>query len=235
LDDFTKRIQQHLKLRNVLRAAVHDVMIDNRSISDVTESYKLNIQILQLKIDILKSRRKYLQRKIKYEAAIKDVIAENISKHEAVRYYEICQNTLDREIARRKHLGKKYKFDRKVVSVSEVSFTFQQEQLLLKSLEISLNLQDKRMCNSICALKYLSILAYEFVKENNIQYPEDWDKHERADIFWLREFEMRYSNDILILLYNCTDERGSKKKISDKQQLLHLFDKNISNITFETI
>lgn len=114
-------------------------MIGNRSISDVAESYKLNIKILQLKIDLLKNRRKYLQRKIKYEAAIKDIIAEKRSKLEAVRHYGICQKTLDREIARRKHQGKKYKFDRKVMSVSEVDFTFQQEQLLLKSLEILIN------------------------------------------------------------------------------------------------
>lgn len=74
------------------------------------------------------------------------------------------------------------------------------------------------MCNSICVLKYLSMLAYEFVKKNNIQYPEDWDVHKRADIFWLRQFEMRYSNNILILLYHCTYKRDSKKKISDEEQ-----------------
>ncbi|XP_025267109.1 uncharacterized protein LOC112638865 [Camponotus floridanus] len=54
LDKFTKRILQHLKLRNVLRTAVHDVMIDNRSISDVAGTRAIIIKILR---DLDKSSR----------------------------------------------------------------------------------------------------------------------------------------------------------------------------------
>lgn len=187
------------------------------------------MEILQLKIDILENRRKYLKNKIIYETAVKDFISGKRSKREAVRHYGISGKTLDKEIARWKHLGKEYKFDRIVMSRNQVGFTFQEEQLLLKSLEIWADHQyEQKSCScSICALKYLSTLAYEFAKKNKMQYREDWDKHERADIFWLREFEMRYSNDILIILYNSM-HKDSKKEISDKQQLSHLFDKNIN-------
>jgi len=43
----------------------------------------------------------------------------------------------------------------------------------------------------VCVLEYLLSLAYQFAKENNIQYHSEWNRNEKADEIWLYEFELR--------------------------------------------
>lgn len=72
-NNIKKLIREHANLSPVLRKAVHDVVIKNKSVINVATDHKLDIELLQLKIHILKNKEKYLQRKIKYEAAVKFV------------------------------------------------------------------------------------------------------------------------------------------------------------------
>lgn len=72
-------------------------------ILDIAENYKYDMEILQLKIDIVKNRRKYLQRKI-WDSS-KECQRKEINKvNEAIRYYGVNKKTFGKE--HRKHLGK---------------------------------------------------------------------------------------------------------------------------------
>ncbi|XP_050452897.1 uncharacterized protein LOC126852283 [Cataglyphis hispanica] len=227
-NNIKKLIREHANLSPVLRKAVHDVVIKNKSVINVATDHKLDIELLQLKIDILKNKEKYLRRKIKYEAAVKFVYKKK-NKEIAMKRYGVSKKILDIEIARRKHFGKEYQFDRRVKTRNQIVFTFQEEQLLLQVLKMWANdkFRNKSYACVICALERLSRYAYKLAKEYKIQYPENWDEYKRADISWLKEFEMRHSNEIVILLHRSIHKKDSRKNITDKQQLLSLFDEDI--------
>ncbi|XP_072758259.1 uncharacterized protein [Anoplolepis gracilipes] len=226
---YITELKKHVQLRRKLRCAVHDVMIKHRPVIDVVAKYKLDIGTLLLKIDILKNKRKYLKMKIKYEAAVNDVVSKKKSINKVMKRYRVNRKRLDKEIVRYKYLGEKYQFDREIKPKCEVEFTFLEEKRFLEIFEIWAKdqLQRNSYFSTVRFLKRLSKVAYEYAKENGIKYPKSWDKHKRADISWLREFELRHSNEIRILLIYFT-KAASKIKISDEQQLSSIFDKNVN-------
>ncbi|XP_025263920.1 uncharacterized protein LOC112637756 [Camponotus floridanus] len=152
----------------------------------------------------MKNKDEYIEKKLIYEAAVKDYIERKLSgKKTSVKkiadIHNIGYSTLQREIKNRYTLGEKYQYDH-MTKTNGVIFSYQQEELLLKILKESLMSQFTRTgqacrCRT-CFLLKLSTSAYEFTASNTKKCPPYWTTIKHADMSFLEEFEMRHRSEI---------------------------------------
>ncbi|XP_029155368.1 uncharacterized protein LOC114928388 [Nylanderia fulva] len=208
------KIEEHLKVNAKLNIAAKkvlaNVLVKKANIEKIAKKYDLNHSLLTSKINILKWKTKTFEKKLKYESAINYIIFNETSTSIAARKYNADEVTLTMELSEwRKSKSGTYVYDALTVDNTGI-FTFSEEFVLLKQL---LRLHPGNLdqnCNcQICVLEHLSKLAYNFAKELHKKCPFQWNKHEKADVTWLLEFEMRYSKEI-------ADNTDSKCKASEK-------------------
>jgi len=180
---------------------VNEIRNKNKSIKDIPEGYEK--YIIETKIQILNNKDEYLEKKLQFEAAVKDYMEQklpgkNTTLRKIAKIHGIPLSSLHQEIKHRHSLGEKYQFDRKI-RTGGMNMSYQEEESLLESLKLQITNTDKQLllCScKTCFLLKLSTFAYEYAKSNNITYPSHWTTSKHADIAWLREFEMRHSSEI---------------------------------------
>jgi len=199
---FKEEIEKYLKVRDEIEPIVNEIRNKIKSIEDIPEGYEKCI--IQTKIHILNNKDEYLENKSKFETAVKDYMEKKLSgkktsMREIAEIHAISPQTLVVEIYRRRSLGEKYQYDRKI-KTSNMYISYQEEESLLESLKLQFTNTGKQLppcsCRT-CFLLKLSTFAYEFAKISNITCVPHWDNYKRADILWLSEFGRRRSNETL--------------------------------------
>jgi len=115
---------------------------------------------------------------------------------------------------------------------SEESITKQQSILSIEE-ELSLLTQVKAnsttedcICQE-CLLKKVTFLAYKVASDNNKPYPESWKIHNKAGLWWLKDFTERHKNEISKFPNRC---KLSEEAIT-KQQSIFSVEEELSLLT----
>jgi len=89
----------------------------------------------------------------------------------------------------------------------------------------------------------VSVLAYELASDENISYPESWEKHKKAESWWLKDFKVRHKDFISDFPTICkitfrpstskTEFSSSMENVSDVSLNSLQEEKNKNNIPIE--
>lgn len=196
--EFRGMIEEYLEIRDIMEAVKAEHFNKNLSREKIISLTKDDyfMKLVRLEDGFVKKYIKYHEEKLKYETAIYDYMNGKETVMKIANKYGLSYGNLTREISLYKCLEEKYEFDRHVIT-RKFSFTFHEEERILKFLK---NLTvDKKLqpcpCKA-CILERLSIFVYNFAKDNDKNYPIDWEPFKRADLIWLQEFELRHHIEI---------------------------------------
>lgn len=194
-------INKYLQIKYKLNIAADHVLKEQKDIHQMAKRYRLEYSTLRQKINIMQSLEQYIEDSIRYEKAVQAVLKGEALITASGEKYGVDITTLCNEIAQfYDSTDEKYKYDRSLDSTR--IFTFKQEMLLLKYLELWKEKIPFCSCAS-CAMEELLNIAYRFAQRNEIKYPPTWDIEKRASARWLISYEMTYSDMISQLVsYN---------------------------------
>lgn len=193
--DIMDTIRNYLQIKHKLNAAAEFILKKQKDIYQIAKMYRLEYSILHKKIRIMESLEKYIEDKIRYEKAVETVMKDGILISDSGKKHGVDIPTLSNEIARFYDTrDEKYEYDRSLDPTR--IFTFKQEMLLLKYLELWIKRKVPFCSCAFCVMEKLLNIAYQFAEKNKIKYPQTWDIEKRASVKWLITYEMTYSNII---------------------------------------
>lgn len=190
----------------------------------------------ETKINIMKDKTEYLEKKKNYENAIEDVynkildIPGAVKKYKYVNEKELCEEYkkfLDLRIS-----DQSYIYDKSILDKDAI--TFQEEIVILEKLN-SWKTNSSCACR-LCALEYLFHVACTYAKEKIHNLASDM--HKQVDEQWLYEFETRHSEKFSSLLLICKQDYSLVSSASPSPSSFNIT--NISKLsilseTFEEI
>lgn len=192
-------IKKYLHINHKLNAAADLILKEQKDIYQIAKMYRLEYSILHKKISIMKSLERHIEDKIRYEKAVETVLKGEALIADSGEKHGVDIPTLCNEIAQFYDTrDEKYEYDRSLDPTR--IFTFKQEMLLLKYLELWIEQKIPFCSCALCAMEELLNIAYQFAEKNKIKYPQNWDIEKRASARWLVTYEMTYSNIISQLL-----------------------------------
>ncbi|KAB0802144.1 hypothetical protein PPYR_04330 [Photinus pyralis] len=123
------------------------------------------------------------------ERAVMAVENHEISFREASKVYEVKVATLHRHVKSHIQRGKQ-QYEYTANNAVKQVFSNQMELELLSYVKQAALMHYGLNKNN------MRKLAYQFAKENNVIYPQQWDENQLAGVAWLRGFVKKYSNQI---------------------------------------
>ncbi|XP_011258257.1 uncharacterized protein LOC105252537 [Camponotus floridanus] len=188
-------IRNYLQLKHKLNAAADFILKEQEDIHKIAKMYSLEYSILHKKISIMESLEKFIDDKIKYEKAVETVMKGEAVISDSGKKHGVDIPTLCNEIGWfYETRDEKYEYDRSLDPTR--IFTFKQEMLLLKYLELWIKQKIPFCSCASCVMEELLNIAYKFAKQNKIKYPSMWNIQKRASATWLINYEMTYSHII---------------------------------------
>lgn len=190
-----ERINKYLQIKHKLNAAADLILKEQKDMYEMATKYRLEYSSLHEKINIMNSLEKHIEDKIRYEKAVETVMKHEELITDSAEKYGVNVDTLSNEVARFYLTNnEKYEYDR-LLDPTRI-FTFKQEMLLLKYLELWKK-QRISFCSCVlCSMEKLLYIAYKFARKNKINYPLIWNIDRKASTNWLITYEMTYSNII---------------------------------------
>lgn len=197
-------ICKYLQIKHKLNAAADLILKEQKDVQEMAKKCRLECSILYEKIKIIKILENYIEEKIRYEEAVGTVLKHEELITDSAEKYEVNVDILCNELAQfYQSNDEKYEYDR-LLDPTRI-FTFKQEMLLLKYLELWKK-EEIPFCSCVfCSMEKLLYIAYQFAQKNKIKYPLIWNIERRASVKWLITYEMTYSNIIsqLVSKNNC--------------------------------
>lgn len=190
-----QNIRNHIKLSKYLDKVAIEVLNKKEQVNVVTYYFFKDRHLLNKKINILKTKKKYFESKYKFKAAINDILSkQKIS--DVAKKYNIDEQELYIEYEKfhtNRKIKRSYEYDK--ITDNGV-FTFIEEFSLLQDLIFwKINFRNGCVC-CCCALEFLLYWGYTFAITKKKKYPPTWDIYKQADEKWLYEFEMRHTREI---------------------------------------
>ncbi|KAM0731185.1 hypothetical protein ACS0PU_002245 [Formica fusca] len=195
-----EQIQEYLDIRDIIDKRINAVLSKDVSIDTIPEGEEKNM--IELTVETVEKKKKYLHEKVLYEEAINDYKVTFGSNLRAVKTvadkYKLPPKILLWEIHFHARTESNYVFHKNKEIEGEYISYAQEEELwqYLKSLvEQDCMLSSTCSCRA-CFLLESSLYAYEFLKmwKTNRCYPQCLDK--AALIEWIKKFEMRHRDEI---------------------------------------
>ncbi|XP_029155370.1 uncharacterized protein LOC114928390 [Nylanderia fulva] len=219
-ESIKKQLESSYLIDMLAKAVLHFNDTDLKCIASLCRQ---DYTALTIKINMLKKKKSYLDKKEKMETAVKDVfhkidyLSVAAFKHELdiEELEKVYHNWLNSEDS----VSYEYDEDKNEI------FTFVEESLLFKQLY-----RWEKNCKcpcQVCAMEQLQSIAYCIAKKKN-KCPETWLKCEKADLSWLSNFIMEYIEEIFKL--NGPDECIIDSQTSSTLQSF-IFNREIEEIS----
>ncbi|TGZ47153.1 Uncharacterized protein DBV15_06077 [Temnothorax longispinosus] len=139
------------------------------------------------RIKIKKEKKDYLNYTMKFEAAVKEILA-GANDSSIARRYVLDLEALRIEIQRFRNSGAaEYEYDNGRI------FSLKEELMLL---EILATIPQPFCTCPTCALDRLPYLAYHLALRKGKSYPREWDEHRQAGKEWQTNFKIKYDYEI---------------------------------------
>lgn len=190
-----KQIQDYLNIRDNIDVTVNAIL-NNIVPIDIVAKHNECYNIIKLTVKVVQQKEKYLKNKLLYEAAINEY---QKSKREAITGYNLVSKyglncyVFDNEV-RDLFPGETYVYTR---MIEGEGFTYPQEESLWQFLKWLIDIDFIFCTCRTCFLSEASIYVYECVKRwNLLQRYSHWCPCERASIYWVQKFEIRYRSEI---------------------------------------
>ncbi|XP_071631179.1 uncharacterized protein [Temnothorax longispinosus] len=141
------------------------------------------------RIKVNKEKEDYLNLTMRFEAAVKEVLAGANDSSVAERYKLDLETLRDEINFFRFSKAAEYEYH----GTARI-FSFKEELMLL---EILATIPESFCTCLACTLDRLPYLAYHLALRKGKSYPREWDEHQQAGKEWQTNFEMDYEYEIL--------------------------------------